>query len=270
MKITVLVDNNTYIGKQLYAEPGFCLHIEIDGEQFLLDTGYSHIQTLNAERLGIDLGEVDMVMLSHGHDDHTKGLPYFFEVSKPDVVVLSHPDAWYEKRDGAEDIGAPYTLEEMKEECDLRLTKRAVEVVSGMTFLGEIPRVTEFESLHPMGEHKVNDSWEPDWLKEDTALVYKSRTQNGIYIMTGCSHCGICNIVEYAKKICKCDTILGIIGGFHMFKTDERLEQTIQYFKDNHVQNIYPCHCTNFKVKARMAQELPVHEVAVGFTTEWN
>lgn len=269
MKLTVLVDNNTYIGENLYGEPALCMHLDIEGEQFLFDTGYSHIFTLNAEKLGIDLSRVDLVVLSHGHDDHTKGLPYFFEECKPEIVVLSHPDAWYEKRVDGKKAGAPYTLEEMKEECDLRLTKRPLEIVNGLTFLGEIPRVMEFEQGIAVGERKVNDTWEPDTLKEDTALVYKSQKEDGIYIITGCSHSGICNIAEYAKKVCKCDKILGIIGGFHMFKLDERLERTIQYLKDNHVQNLYPCHCTNFRVKARMAQELPIHEAAVGFTTEW-
>ena len=83
MKVTVLVDNNTYIGECLYGEPGLSIHIAIDDKQILFDTGYSHIFALNAEKLGINLSEVDMVVISHGHDDHTKGLPYFFEICKP-------------------------------------------------------------------------------------------------------------------------------------------------------------------------------------------
>lgn len=57
---------------------------------------------------------------------------------------------------------------------------------------------------------------------DDTAIEYKGK--NGIYIITGCSHSGICNIIEYAKKVCNDDRVLGIIGGFHLFNKNEQLE----------------------------------------------
>ena len=57
---------------------------------------------------------------------------------------------------------------------------------------------------------------------DDTAIVYKAKS--GLFIITGCSHSGICNIIEHAKKVCSSDKILGVIGGFHIFDCDERLE----------------------------------------------
>ena len=85
---------------------------------------------------------------------------------------------------------------------------------------------------------------------DDTALVYKS--ENGIYIITGCSHSGICNIIEYAKEVCKDNRVLGVIGGFHLFEVTEQVNKTIDYLKQNNIKELYPCHCTSFAVKAEI------------------
>lgn len=66
---------------------------------------------------------------------------------------------------------------------------------------------------------------------DDTAIAYKS--ENGIYIITGCSHSGICNIIEHAKKVCNDNRVLGVIGGFHLFSINEQLEKTIKYLNNN-------------------------------------
>ena len=103
---------------------------------------------------------------------------------------------------------------------------------------------------------------------EDSALVYKQK--DGIYIITGCSHAGICNIAEYAKQVTGCSVIKGIIGGLHLFSG--RSQQTlsnVDYLKKNVEGNIYPCHCTNLAAKFALHAKLPVQEVGVGLTLEW-
>jgi len=102
---------------------------------------------------------------------------------------------------------------------------------------------------------------------DDTALVYKSK--NGIYIISGCSHSGICNIVEYAKQVCKDNRVLGIIGGFHLFEVTEQVNKTIDYLKQNNLNELYPCHCTSFAVRAEIHKNLPVKEVGVGLEINW-
>ena len=89
-------------------------------------------------------------------------------------------------------------------------------------FLGEIPQYLAFEPRIPIGKTIVNGKAYIDSLLDDTAIVYKAKS--GLFIITGCSHSGICNIIEHAKKVCSSDKILGVIGGFHMFDCDERLE----------------------------------------------
>ena len=90
-------------------------------------------------------------------------------------------------------------------------------------FLGEIPRVNDFENKKPVGEHCLTDGWHDDYVLDDSALVYKQK--DGIYIITGCSHAGICNIAEYAKQVTGCSVIKSIIGGLHLFSG--RSQQTL-------------------------------------------
>ena len=113
----------------------------------------------------------------------------------------------------------------------------------------------------------VDENAVDDYVMDDTALVYKS--EEGLYIITGCSHSGICNIVEYAKKICKDNRVLGIIGGFHLFELTERVEKTIDYLNKNDLRELYPCHCTSFAVRAEIHKALSVKEVGVGLEINW-
>ena len=101
---------------------------------------------------------------------------------------------------------------------------------------------------------------------DDTAIVYKAKS--GLFIITGCSHSGICNIIEHAKKVCSSDKTLGVIGGFHMFDCDERLAATVDYLKNENIPMLYPGHCISFQAKTKMNTALKVHDVGVGLTIE--
>ena len=129
-----------------------------------------------------------------------------------------------------------------------------------LLFLGEIPE--SVESRTAIGQQKEASGFVDDYVLDDSALVYKS--PKGLFIITGCSHSGICNIIEYAKQICQDDRIHGIIGGFHLFQVDSKLKNTIQYFLDNQITELYPCHCSSFEVRAEIHKHIPIHEVATG------
>ena len=101
---------------------------------------------------------------------------------------------------------------------------------------------------------------------EDTAIVYKGN--NGLFSITGWYHSGICNIIEYAKTVCNEQRIDEVIGGFHLFDVSERLKHTIEYFIENDIKELYPCHCVSFRAKAEIHKYIPIHEVGVGLTIE--
>lgn len=262
MKLTVLVDNNTYIDQYYCGEPAVSYYIEDGEKRILFDTGYSNVFLRNAEKMGIDLQRVTHVVLSHGHNDHTGGLePLVRELDVSDMELIAHPNCFLPKRAEGLAVGAPFSREIFAEKLKLRLQKTPYRLSERLTFLGEIPRANDFEGI-PVGEQLEGGIWTPDRLLDDTALVY--RAKRGLFVITGCSHSGICNIVEYAKQVCGEQRILGILGGFHLFADDERLKKTVDYLASCGVEQMYPCHCVSLIAKARMLEKLPVHEVGVG------
>jgi 7,8-dihydropterin-6-yl-methyl-4-(beta-D-ribofuranosyl)aminobenzene 5'-phosphate synthase len=268
MKLKVLVDNNTYIDEYYCGEPAVSYYIEDEDTSLLLDVGYSDLFLKNGAAFGIDLESINAIVISHGHDDHTRGLKYYFEKEHENKIsIIAHPDAFKEKVINGLKICSPILEEKLRGKCKLILSKEPMKVSKNITFLGEIPEIYDFEKRKPIGSQITEDSVEDDYVLDDTALVYKSL--NGLYIITGCSHSGICNIVEYAKKVCKDDRILGIIGGFHLFEVNEQAIKTVKYLKENKIKELYPCHCTSFIVKAEIHKVVPIKEVGVGLEINW-
>lgn len=263
MKLKVLVDNNTIIDQYYLGEPGLSFYIEDGDSKILFDTGYSDVLVKNAQTMGIALEDINTIVFSHGHNDHTRGLKYLAQkYTLSNIKMIAHPDCFLPKTDANENFGAPYIAEELRELCHLILTKIPYKVSEHITFLGEIPSSNHFEQRKEIGFCKRDELLEVDHILDDSALVYQDK--EGIFIITGCSHSGICNIIEYAKKVSGDDRIMGIIGGFHLFEKDEVLEKTIRYMKENKINKLYPCHCVSFQVKARMNEVFNVNEVGVG------
>lgn len=268
MKLKVLVDNNTYIDHYYYGEPAVSYYIEDEDIKMLFDVGYSDIFIKNANALGINLEKVSTIVISHGHDDHTRGLKYYFNKKyKNKVSIIAHPDAFKEKHIGDLKICSPILEDELKEKCNLILSREPIKLTEGLIFLGEIPQMNEFENREPIGKQVCGKNSIDDYVMDDTALAYK--TENGIYVITGCSHSGICNIIEYSKKVCRDNRVLGVIGGFHLFEVNEEVNKTIEYLKKNNIKELYPCHCTSFDVKAEIHKVLPIKEVGVGLEINW-
>ena len=262
MKLQVLVDNNTYIDHYYLGEPAVSYYIEIDGLRILFDTGYSDILLSNAEKMEIDLGKITHIVLSHGHNDHTNGLNHLkrrFDLS--DVQIICHPGCFEPKLYDGEWIGAPMTEEEVKKTGIYRPCTEPFQISERCIFLGRIPDIYSFEARKAVGQ---KGGGQRDYVTDDSALALK--TEKGIFIITGCSHSGICNIVEYAMQVCGEKRIAGIIGGFHLFDADERLDQTIEYLAGIPPFRMYPCHCVSLKAKIKMSKRLTIEEVGVGLT----
>lgn len=273
MKLTVLCDNYTIIDRYLLGEPALSFYLEDCEKTILFDTGYSDVFLKNAETLGIDLSRTPLIALSHGHNDHTRGLSVLAEHSLlKDKTILAHPMALrpkYTRHNGfQEDIGAPYTAEQLQSLCTLHLSEHPVQISDHLWFLGQIPRHFDFENRAIAHSYTVIDGTaQPDCLIDDTALVYNGA--DGLTIITGCSHSGICNICRYAQELFDNKPVVRIIGGFHLFDTDDRLQQTIAYLETLHLKELYPCHCVSLASKITMAKSLPVKEVGTGDVYIW-
>ena len=91
MKLTVLVDNNTFIDEYYLGEPAVSYYIEDGDTKILFDTGYSDVFIQNAEKMNINLNELDKIIISHGHDDHTGGLKYLFEkINNKNIELITY------------------------------------------------------------------------------------------------------------------------------------------------------------------------------------
>ncbi|WP_293813297.1 MBL fold metallo-hydrolase [uncultured Phascolarctobacterium sp.] len=267
MKLVILADNNTYIDQYYLAEPALSIYIENGEKKYLFDTGYSNVYLKNAAKLGIDLEHLDAVIISHGHNDHTGGLAFYPKLQKKPLLV-AHLGIMESKRAEGLSISLPVSESYLQERFTFKLIRELLWLDEQLVFLGEIPRVNDFENKNPVGEHCLADGWHDDYVLDDSALVYKQK--DGIYIITGCSHAGICNIAEYAKQVTGCSVIKSIIGGLHLFSgNSQQTLATVDYLKQNIEGVIYPCHCTNLAAKFALHKELTVQEVGVGLTLEW-
>ena len=276
MKLTVLVDNNTYIDRYFLGEPALSFFIENEGKRILFDCGYSNIFFDNARKMGINLHFLDYLALSHCHLDHTWGIETLIreyteaQLEKQDFqkpLLVAHPKIFVSTFvEGVGEIGTLLSENKIHPHFSLQLSKNPVALTENLIFLGEIPRVFPFESMPPIGR-KAGESHD-DFLPDDTALAYK--TARGLVIITGCSHAGICNITEYAKKVCNDNHVVAIIGGLHLLNPPkEQLAGTIEYIKSLNLTALYACHCTDFNSKCELAKVAPVKEVGVGLGVEF-
>ncbi len=277
MRVSILVDNSTIIDRYFLGEPGFSAFIEEDGRRILFDLGYSGIFLSNAQKMNIDLSNLDYVCLSHNHLDHSWGLDalirYYTEqafeqrpVVQPSLVA--HVDALRSVAGGeSAELGPLLSADKLSRHFSLSLKKWPQRLSDRLVFLGEIPRTNDFEGRTAFGR-KEGDN-DDDLVPDDSALVYTS--ENGLVIITGCSHSGICNIIEYAKEVCGEKHIADIIGGFHLLHpSNQQLEGTVAYLAAEKIDRIHPCHCTGLDAKIAMSKAVKVEEAGVGLSLEYS
>jgi 7,8-dihydropterin-6-yl-methyl-4-(beta-D-ribofuranosyl)aminobenzene 5'-phosphate synthase len=277
MKLIVLVDNNTLIDRYFYAEPGIALYIEQGGKRILLDVGYSDIFIKNAQKMDIDLRTLDYIVLSHGHLDHTWGLDplirlytesHIESIPHKKPTVVAHPLVFVSKMFDDMEIGSLISRDKLSKNFPVKLSKEPIWLTERLLYLGEIERTNDFEGKKPIGSILKPEGEEPDYLYDDTALSYKS--PNGLVIITGCSHSGICNIIEQAKMLCKEERVVDIVGGLHLLDpSEEQLQGTLEYLKKLAPEQMHACHCTDLDSKIALSGVVDLKEVGVGLVLEY-
>jgi 7,8-dihydropterin-6-yl-methyl-4-(beta-D-ribofuranosyl)aminobenzene 5'-phosphate synthase len=278
MKLTILLDNNTFINSHFLGEPGVSYLIEDGDTKVLFDVGYSDAFITNARRLSLSLLDVDFVVLSHGHMDHTWGLMPLIRLhaeakiealpaKKP--TLITHPLTFVPKvsKDLGE-IGSLLQEDRLAGYFVLELSREPVHLTERLLFLGEIERVTEFEAQRPIGKLVENGTEQDDLLMDDSALVYHS--PDGLVIITGCSHAGICNIVEQARRISGESRVVDIVGGLHLLDPPlSQLQGTTDYLKSLDLRAVHACHCTDLRSKIALSSAVKLGDVGVGLKLEY-
>ena len=268
MRIVVLSDNNTLIGTGLKGEPGACYYIEDGDFKMLLDVGYLGVFLENADIMGIDLGEIKTIAISHGHDDHVGGFRFMkerFDLS--DVEIIAHPLTFRRRPLERNHPDSIMSAESMEKLAKIRYTREPLKLSEHIWYLGEIERKFDFEKYIPEYNWAPDGEEIPDTIPDDTALAYE--TDEGVYVITGCSHSGICNIIEQAKRVTGKDRLLGVIGGFHILEKGEKLDRTVEYLAGHKDAELMPCHCVCFAARAAINEAREIREIGVGSEIIW-
>lgn len=234
MHLKVLSERRAMDGFE--SEHGLSFLIEVDQKKILFDAGASDLFIRNAARLGIDLEEVDRIVLSHGHWDHGNGLEHI--EGKP---LICHPGCFAKRyrKSSKEYLGLPFSQKEAAERFDLEIFRRPIRLLDHLWFLGEIPRKNKFEALST--KYMLEDGTE-DYIMDDSGLAVVSA--KGLVVISGCAHSGISNMIEHARRITGVLKVAAVIGGFHLRAVNEQTRKTVEYFETLEDIRIIPSHCT--------------------------
>ncbi len=255
----------------ILAEHGFSALVTLtSGGQprtVLFDFGFSeHGAAFNADTLSVDLSQVDVMVLSHGHVDHFGGLRHLVgRIDTKGIELVVHPTAFrqsrYIKISEQIKIKLPSLSRESLQSTGIKLveSKEPKLLMDGhLLFLGEIPKKTQFEKGFPRMHYDENgvERWDP--IEDDSAIVANVENK-GLVILSGCAHTGIINTVHYAKELTEVEQLYVVMGGFHLTGADFEpiIEPTTKALKNLDPQHIIPTHCTGRNAIMHLEMEMP-------------
>ncbi len=254
MRIITLIENVVNSPK-LVAEHGLSLYIETTKQKILFDTGQSGLFIQNAQTLGISVEDIDILVLSHGHFDHTGGLYPFLEKNSNAKVYLKR-NIFIPKYSGkTRFIGTLYNEEILK--YRLIYVDAVIEIAENIFIMPDIPIHQSIDINFKGLFRRISNTYIPDEFDDELFLAIKQPEQ--INILTACSHRGITNICNTATEHFKLPVGL-ILGGFHM--KDCSVEQYVlitHYFKTLQPESVGVCHCTGLEKFADLHHECESH-----------
>ena len=258
---TMLADRGTL------GEWGFAALVEADGKRLLFDSG-AHPDTVlkNCQALQIDLADIDEMVLSHNHDDHSGGIIALrTELMKrnPKVLSVAHVgkgifvprvDKQGKDENGALPIRAAYR--------DLGGTwvehDKPAELAPGVWLTGPVPRPNDehnWSGYRQLVDEKTGQLGPEDVVQEDSALIFD--TDKGLVMLTGCGHAGVVNIAQYARATVREAPFEAIVGGLHLFNAkDETIAWTVSQLKPMGVRHLLGAHCTGIEATYKLREGL--------------
>lgn len=255
----------------LVAEHGFSALVTVRrgdrSHTLLFDTGISPGgMSGNMERLGIDAGAIEAVVLSHGHFDHAGGIAGLAHLRRRSGLPMTlHPLVWTHRRlavPGRPAFELPsLSKRAIEDEGFVVIERRAPSLLldDAVLITGEVDRTTDFETGMRFHQAFHDGAWIDDpWIADDQALVVNVRGR-GLVVMTGCGHAGAVNIVRSALRLTGVERLHAIMGGFHLtgHGFEDIIEPTVQALSELAPDVIVPAHCTGWRAQHRFAAALP-------------
>lgn len=263
MKLTALIENKA--PADLAGEHGLAVCIEFNGKQYLLDTGASDQFLVNAVKLNIDLRNIDSAVLSHCHYDHSGGYAGFFSKnSKAKVYLQAAAKEMYYFKIGLikKYIGIPKGLLDtygdrfVFVDGDRRIDDGVWLIshkTSGLAARGKKAHMYR----------KVGRKFAVDDFRHEQSLVFE--TENGLVILSSCSHSGVENIIAEVKESFHEKDVLAVVGGFHLMGVTgtasiggkpEDIHILAKRLADFDVKHIFTGHCTGDPAYKILKEEL--------------
>jgi 7,8-dihydropterin-6-yl-methyl-4-(beta-D-ribofuranosyl)aminobenzene 5'-phosphate synthase len=226
MHITVVYDNHAY-RQDLETGWGFSAYINRGTNSILFDTGPGGALVGNMEKLELEPGCIDTVVLSHIHPDHTGGLESFLEKNTEIVVYL--PESFPKDFKGRIKAHGAKVVE----------VGKAIEICENVWSSGQLGK----------------------WIKEQSLVI---RTDKGLVVISGCAHPGIVNIIKAAKDLMR-DEIFLVTGGFHLeWASKNKIQKVINFFKKSGVQYVGPCHGSGGRARGLFEEYFGRNYINVG------
>lgn len=255
----------------LLAEHGFAalLTITKGGREhtLLFDSGLTPDGMVeNMRRLSLAPKEIEAIVLSHGHFDHTGGLDGLTRaLGRSGLPVAVHPQFWRRRR-----IAPPgRDAFEMPSMSRSSLRGAGFEIIEeqqpsflldrSLLITGEVDRTTAYERGLPFHEQDSGDGWQPDPLILDDQAVVVHVRDRGLLVLTGCGHAGIVNIVRHARKLTGIDRVFAVIGGFHLGGAafTPIIPDVCAELTELAPEVVVPAHCTGWRATHALAAALP-------------
>jgi 7,8-dihydropterin-6-yl-methyl-4-(beta-D-ribofuranosyl)aminobenzene 5'-phosphate synthase len=250
----VLTDNNPHPSLDFKTEHGLSIYFEADGLKWLFDVGASDLFHRHALKLGIDIADVDYLVLSHGHNDHTGGLEHFLNINQKAVIIISAHTKGKNFVSNKNHLHRNIGMNQQLAEC---FANRLL-YVDGDKKLSEhvniISTIPVWE-ITPKANHRLMIGDEKGFKHDDFKheIVLTVETGKGHVVLSGCSHRGILNILGAVRQMTGETQIAACIGGthlndsdaMHIFETHEELTAIARHISDNYKgMRFFTGHCT--------------------------
>lgn len=269
LPVATMEGGKTFDGPQAQHGFGALVSLPIAGRlhHILFDTGSTPNGLVeNMRSLDLSPKDIETVVLSHGHFDHTAGLDGLTQMlGRTNLPLIIHPEFWNRRRlmiPGRDPLEIPTTSKSALHGVgfDVIEDRHPSFLLNGSLLItGEVDRTTSFEHGMPSQQAFRGGEWVADPLILDDQALVLNIQEKGLVVLTGCGHAGIINIVRYAQMLTGITKIYAILGGFHLSGAafEPLIDQTCEMLAAFAPQVIVPTHCTGFRALHQLATRLP-------------
>ena len=246
LQITALMDNRLTGRKDLLCEHGLSMFVSCQGKGVLFDCGSSERMLYNAKKLGIDLGQLDAVVLSHAHYDHAGGFRFLAE-QYPVGRVYTGPgfiEPKYARADHCcKNLSAGFDEGYLEEQGIAHSTVDGVaEILPGIYAISGFPRRESMETIPDRFLRLTKAGFVPDDFRDELCLALE--TGEGIVLLVGCAHPGILNMARHVTAVLG-KPIRAVLGGTHLVEADtQRVQRTVEELGRMGVTLLGLSHCS--------------------------